>query len=327
MSKYIRLTVLVILFVTACAWAGEGDAGWAGAFYYVPIGARPAAMGGAYIGISDDGAGALYNPAGLSSIARPMFATSYRVMQLDRVLGYATVLVPTQGNSVLGAHWLYAGDKGLQARNRDGYELGWEIGKWDHDISVLFAKRFDDWLSGGAKINYLFSTFVDMTASTICFDVGLMFYLSELVDREKRDLMPVQDIQLGIVARHLGPKYRWNNDKYILKHTTVKTASTREDKIPVDVGIGGSARFFNRKLLAAVDLVKNSEQGLFFHGGLEYPVYQQLILRGGFSAGRLTAGTGYAFKLGKKSLAIDYAFSTDKADEGSEHIFSFDLLF
>jgi hypothetical protein len=31
--------------------------------------------------------------------------------------------------------------------------------------------------------------------------------------------------------------------------------------------------------------------------------------------------------LGNRLLGIDYAFSTDKADEGSEHIFSFDLMF
>ena len=33
------------------------------------------------------------------------------------------------------------------------------------------------------------------------------------------------------------------------------------------------------------------------------------------------------FKFGERALAIDYAFSSDKVDEGSDHIFSFDLLF
>ena len=51
------------------------------------------------------------------------------------------------------------------------------------------------------------------------------------------------------------------------------------------------------------------------------------MLRAGYGDGRLAAGTGYLFAVGKHQLAIDYAFSTDKADEGSEHIFSFDLLF
>jgi len=51
------------------------------------------------------------------------------------------------------------------------------------------------------------------------------------------------------------------------------------------------------------------------------------MLRGGYSDKRLVAGTGYLFQIGKNALSVDYAFSTDKADEGAEHIFSFDLLF
>jgi len=44
------------------------------------------------------------------------------------------------------------------------------------------------------------------------------------------------------------------------------------------------------------------------------------MLRGGYSDKRLTAGTGICSKLGQNALSIDYAFSTDKVDEGSEHI-------
>ena len=63
-----------------------------------------------------------------------------------------------------------------------------------------------------------------------------------------------------------------------------------------------------------------------FHAGAEYYLTKEFALRGGYGDGRFSTGTGYVFKLGKQQLAIDYAFSTDKADEGMEHIFSFDLL-
>ena len=95
----------------------DGDGGYAGAFLQVPIGARPTAMGGAYIAVANDGAGALYNPAGLVSLRRMTFATSYRTMTLDRTLGYVTFIVPVEGDAVLGFNWLYAGSGEVDARD------------------------------------------------------------------------------------------------------------------------------------------------------------------------------------------------------------------
>jgi len=76
-----------------------------------------------------------------------------------------------------------------------------------------------------------------------------------------------------------------------------------------------------------VDVRKNTKQSLDFHAGAEYQVAPEFAVRGGFSAGRFTVGTGYLFNLKHYQLAVDYAFSTDRAGEGSEHIFSMDFLF
>lgn len=327
MNKMIWLLVSLILLTVGSVTGQEGKAGYAGAFFYVPIGARPTAMGGAYTAISDDGGGALFNPAGLANIKRMMFSTSYRVMKLDRVLGYASLLVPAKGDAAIGVHWLYAGDKNLAARDHEGRELGFDISKNDHVIAIVFAKRFEKLFSAGIKINYMQSSFVDLSAFAVGFDFGMMFYLSELMDRESRDLAPVQDIRGGFTVKYLGAKYRWNSENFVLTNSNFGDPRLQEDKIPLEVALGLSARFLDRSLLLATDIKKNEKQSPFFHAGAEYLPKKDIALRGGYSAGRLTAGAGYIFSLGKNSLAIDYAFSTDKADEGSEHIFSFDLLF
>ncbi|MCK4632430.1 MAG: PorV/PorQ family protein [candidate division Zixibacteria bacterium] len=329
MKKLVSIAVLLMLMTAPSGMAAEDDAGYAGAFLYIPIGARPAAMGGAYLAVSDDGAGAMYNPAGLSNIKRTLFGTSYRVMTLDRILGYATVIVPTKGQSALGVHWLYAGDKGLKARDDRGVIIpGFDISKNDHEISIVFAKRFEKIFSAGLKMNYLQSSFVGMSAFGVGFDLGGMFYLSELFDRNTRDLMAIQDIRAGITVKYLGAEYRWNNENYVGPKVPNQTGGTvQKDKVPVEFGLGGSARFFDRKLLLATDILKNTKQSPFFHAGAEYTLHPKLALRGGFSAGRLTAGTGFIFEVGDRTIAVDYAFSTDKVDEGSEHIFSFDFLF
>lgn len=323
---YILLLILVLGGV-ATATAEEGDGGYAGAFLQVPIGARPAGMGGAYISLSADGVGALYNPAGLASIRQPLFSSSYRLMDLDRSLSYVSVAIPTARLSTLGFGWRYAGSGAVEARNSDGDALGYDLAQHNHEFHVVFAKRFENYFSAGFKGSYLHTRFADLSSFSVSLDIGLMFHYSYLMPREKRELMAVQDITLGLVVRNLGAKYRWNSEQYLMKHYTSYVPMEQDDEIPIQIGLGGSARFMKRKLLLAMDALGDVESRFELHGGAEYFVSPQFALRAGYSDERLTAGTGYVFKFTNLTLAIDYAFSTDKVDEGSEHIFSFDLLF
>ncbi|MCM2271348.1 MAG: PorV/PorQ family protein [candidate division Zixibacteria bacterium] len=320
-------SILIVLLLSSTAMTEEGQGGYAGAFFQVPIGARPTAMGGAYIGVSNDGAGFLFNPAGLSKLPQPLFASSYRALQLDRKLGYATALFPVRGNSVLGGSWLYAGSGSVATRDRDGVPIGTEIQQHSHQFSIVFAKQFEDNISAGVKLNYLHSVFAEMGAYSIGFDFGLMLHIDQLVDREKRDLMPVKDIQVGLAVRQLGMKYRWDTENLPAELGGDVFAYEQDDDVPVNIGLGASARFFERKLLLAADITKNLKQNIIPHVGGEYMVTDQFALRAGYGDYRVTGGIGYLFKFAKNSLAIDYAFSTDRIDEGSEHIFSFDLLF
>lgn len=319
------VAILVHCFPLAAA---EGNGGYAGAFFQVPIGARPTALGGAYLAVSDDGAGPLYNPAGLATLKRPLFATSYRVLTLDRRLGYVTLLFPVRGQAAIGFNWLYAGAGEITVRDQNGTDLGRELNFNHYAFALVFAKRFEDYLSAALKANYLHATFAEMTAFSVSFDLGLMLYISQFVDREKREAWPVKDIRVGLTVKHLAAKYRWNNGDYITQFRGTSSLSTdQDDAIPFEVGLGSSARFFERKLLVTADVLKNEKQDPFYHAGVEYLIVPELAIRAGYSDGRLTTGAGFLFHIEKHLLAIDYAFSTDKVDEGSEHIFSFDLLF
>lgn len=326
MRAAIQLLALSLLLTTS-AWSVEGEGGYAGAFLQVPIGARPTAMGGAYLALSDDGSGPLFNPAGLTDLPQRLIGSSYRAMQLDRSLGYASLILPTRGQSVLGINWLYAGSGKVAARDRNGRKLDFDLSFNNNAIGVLFAKRFEDYLAAGVKMTYFQADFADMTAFSVGIDFGLMLYASQLFDRENRDRMAIQDIRVGLTLKNLGGNFPWNSGDYLASRGISGIGSIQDDKIPVEIGLGGSARFFKRKLVIATDLLKNIEQGMRLHAGAEFFIVPELAARGGYSDGRLTTGGGYVFNFWNKTMAIDYAFSTDKVDEGSEHIFSFDFLF
>lgn len=326
-SRNLLFILLAAALVTGMAGAEDGDGGYAGAFFQIPIGARPAALGGSYLAISNDGAATLYNPAGLASIKSKIFATSYRAMSLDRSLGYLTFMVPTRDNSALGVTWHYFSTGDVALRDRNGRLTGNSIAFTNHDWSIIFAKRFEDYLAMGLKAGYLYSRFAEMSAASVRIDIGMMLYVSQFIDRERRPDMAVQDIQIGLVLSNLGATYRWNSTEYNAKISGAAGGVEQEDAIPLEVGLGVSSRFFKRKLLLTTDLIFSEKQNPRLHSGGEYFITPEFALRAGYSDGRLTAGTGYVFQIGGRVLAIDYAFATDRVDEGSEHIFSFDLLF
>lgn len=319
--------VLVILLGSTAGYTEEANGGYAGSFLQVAAGARPTAMGGAYRAVSNDGAAPLFNPSGLATLKRPLFGSSYRAMKLDRSLGYATAIFPIQGEAALGVHWLYAGYGSVEARDSDGDLLGREINMNNHQFTIIFAKRFERYLSLGLNASYLAAYMPEMDANSVGFDFGVTFYVDQLFDRDKRESMPVRDIQFALTVSDIAKEFKWTSEEYLRQYTTDLGGQEQSDKVPVEIGFGASARFFDRHLLLASDLVKHQHQNLRFHGGAEYYLLPEFALRAGYGDKRFTAGTGYLFKLGKHQLVIDYAFSTDKADEGSEHIFSFDFLY
>jgi len=328
MRRLIFALLLSLPIVTvATGYAGDGDGGYAGAFYQVPVGARPTAMGGAYLAVSDDGAAALFNPAGIARLARPLASSSYRAMKLGRTLGYASAMFPVRGQATMGASWLFAGSGKVEVRDADGYLEGRDFYQNTHQFSVVFAKLFERRFSLGVNISYLVSDMPEFDANSVGFDFGAMLYVNEFFGRERRDSLFAQDMRVGVVVRHISKKLRWVSDKYNLQYTTSESGYVQEDKVPAEFGLGVSARFMQRKLLVAADILKNEKQDPLLHVGAEYYVRPEFALRSGLSDGRFVAGTGYLFHIGQKQLAIDYAFSLEKVDEGSEHIFSFDLLF
>ncbi|MBU2614617.1 MAG: type IX secretion system membrane protein PorP/SprF, partial [Elusimicrobia bacterium] len=78
MNKLSRIPIFVLLSVFYVSLFSFCYA----AFEPIPIGARPAALGGAYTAVADDVYSTYYNPAGLSLIPRTEFTTQYSQMYM-----------------------------------------------------------------------------------------------------------------------------------------------------------------------------------------------------------------------------------------------------
>ncbi|MEW6014117.1 MAG: PorV/PorQ family protein [Candidatus Zixiibacteriota bacterium] len=313
------LTIVSILVAVSFAAADE-DGGYAGVFLQLPVQARPAGMGGAYIGVSDDASGQLYNPAGAAGIVSRSLTSSYRAMKLDRSLGFISVIFPTKLESSLGFSWLFAGYGEIARRNTSGQDLGTTISSSEHNFGVSFAKSFVPYFMAGTKINYYYKKVGDLSANSVGINLGAMLLVDSLFEYGTMESKPITDIRLGLVVNHFAAKYPWSNESGSL-------SATQDDKFPLTIGAGISARTINQKLLLAADIEKNSKQSPFFRFGGEYNLIEKLLIRTGLNNGVITAGMGYEVLFSNLRLTINYAFSDDRVDEGADHIVGFDLRF
>ncbi len=335
--NYIFIPIVSIVLLLSNATAATENGGYAGAFLKLPVEARPAAMGGAYIGVSDDAAGQLHNPAGIQSITEKVFTSSYRAMGLDRKLGFLSVLLPTRRESILGFSWLYAGYGSVEERDKSGNATGNIISSNEHDFGITFAKRFEPFFAMGTKLNYYHKKHVDLSVGSIGIDIGALFFIDSLLDYGTMEGKPVTDIRGGVEVKHLAAKYIWET-----KGTGLTPSQT--DDFATFIGIGGSCRSFNRNLLVAMDVEliaarfpdtsksaqledRVSSNDVLFQMGGEYSFENKYFLRAGLNDGVLTAGGGFRYDFSGVALIINYAFSNDRVGEGDDHIITLDINF
>lgn len=293
---------------------------------------RPAAMGGAYFAISDDAAGQLYNPAGVSAVKNKVFTSSYRAMTLDRSIGFVSLLFPTRLESAMGLSWQYVGSGSVDVRNRDGDKMGMALSSNEHVFAITFAKQFTPVFGFGAKLNYYlkgggtasndFEILYDLSTTSIGINLGTIVFVDSLFEYGSMEDKAINDIKIGLVFDNMAARYNWT-----AKNVPGLLAAP-EDAFPIIFGGGVSFRTFQRKLLVAFDLEKVEKRPAAVKFGGEYIYNNKFALRAGLDDGIITAGLGYQFDLGVKNiLEFDYAFSRARVEEGSDHIFGFHFRF
>lgn len=320
---YILFMVSVLAGQTALT---DEDGGYAGAIFQLSVQARPAAMGGAFYGLSDDPSAQYFNPAGLTQVLQKTFSSGYRVMKLDRKLGYLSMVIPTRMESAVGVSWLYGGYGEVAARNRSGRELDRTIASNEHMFGLTFAKRFVPYLSVGTKLGYYYKRLANIDANSIGINLGAMLFVDSLFEFGVMDDKPINDITVGIVVNNLAATYPWTTNDYWERYSDNPGVS-QNDEFPVLMGLGISFKSFNRKFLTVFDVEKNTKQTAKVRFGGEYAVDKMLRLRAGLNQGHMTAGLGLSQDISRFKLLFDYAFSAEKADEGSDHIISLNFVF
>ncbi|TKJ41822.1 hypothetical protein CEE37_04435 [candidate division LCP-89 bacterium B3_LCP] len=320
------LTAIIMFSLSAANVYAGSNAGMAGAFLRMGLGARSLAMGDVGVAIPGDGFGIYYNPASLPFLEERTFLTSYNYLSLDRHLnfvGFATPLRPPSaqsGNPItagLGVGWINAGTGDIDGRDTDGNPIG-TFKNSENAFYFAFALRISDKIAIGFAPKVLYNSFPDLTSSESFSSTRLGFDAGLLIN-------PMERLYLGVQARNINAQYRWDSTNIWGDDGTTAT-----DKFPRVYRFGGTY-LFDFGLLAAAEFETSDQQDNSIHAGIEYRYANfepyEFSLRAGYNDADLAFGFGFVFSVWQLRGVIDYAYQIEDIPPYDSQVISFSLIF
>ena len=149
----------LIVAQQACAQTALGDqrvGTSSGSFLRIGIGARPAAMGGAYVAICDDITACAWNPAGLTHIEESQLALTHIALPADITYNHACYGLPLDFfEGVVAIQFGSLSTELLETTEYHPFGTGRKFTFNDWIFGVSIARRFTDRFSGGFALKYV----------------------------------------------------------------------------------------------------------------------------------------------------------------------------
>ncbi|NQT23818.1 PorV/PorQ family protein [candidate division KSB1 bacterium] len=275
----------------------------------IDVGARPAAMGGAYSMVGNDAIAMFYNPAGIAEIQSDVDFFATQTQWIADITYIAAGVVKNLGN------W---GNVGLSALTADyGDIIGTEVdpsstsgyietGNLDvsaYVVGLTYARSLTNKFKIGGQVKYAYQHLgenvlsaeetVQNDVSGLAFDFGTIFYPG------------YKSLQFGMSIRNFSQQFKFVDKAFQLPLTfSIGAAINVMDFVNED---GENA------LLLAVDALHPNDYTERLSIGLEYSFQSMFFIRGGYKTNHdiegLSAGFGIEHSIGGLGLRIGYAYS------------------
>lgn len=281
-------------------------------FLNLSVGARAAAMGGAYAAVSEDASAAYWNPAGLAQVNK-FSAVFMRAQYVEDIsYQYAAYAHRLSFDSVMAGSVLLTDIGSIDRTDMNNKDLGTfsprdQVFALSYSKAILELSDKDMDVSMGVSAKYINSTIVE-SAKSYAADFGIMTYnFSDIPYR------------LALNMSNLGSGMKYD---------------TESNPLPLTFKLAGSVNPF-KNMLFSTDIVlpKQNKPNLLLGGEVSTTPSEltRLSVRAGFNVQRMrdgisgfSAGVGAAFN----AFSLDYAF-VPMGELGSTHRISitFDFPF
>lgn len=227
------------------------------------FGARGIGMGNALTAVTSRDVASYYNPAIPAFAEQRAVDVTYGFLALDRRLGFLNYTLPIRPTAGLSAGIIYAGVGSIDGRDSDG-EHTTDYPTSEYQFFFAFSNKFTETLSVGiaAKLYYN-NLFKDATATTVGFDFGAVYQLTEAVT-------------IGAAVAEINAKYRWDTSTLYGRQGNVTS-----EPFPLLRRLGVAYRLPDGRGIVALDLESNNMGTTIFRAGAEINATDFFILRGG----------------------------------------------
>jgi hypothetical protein len=306
------LAISLLLFVSTSSagiFSRENTGTTGATFLKIEAGARPVAMGGAFVAVADDANTTYWNPAGLAQLEEREITAMHNEWLEDiryEFLGYAQPIKSEGRAQGFGVSVMCLYMSGLEERTTETIEPEGTFGAYDIAVAGAYACEVGKGVSIGANVKLIHQRIENETAWSGAIDLGLLYRLPG----------PRGGLQLGFAVQNIGPGIKFVKES---------------DPLPLNIkaGIAKSLelRQIKSKLILALDVnapIDNVPNG---HFGAEF-VYKkieniELAARVGYKTNTisdlnalsgLSAGVGFVWK----RMGIDYVW-VPYGDLGNTH--------
>jgi hypothetical protein len=293
----------------------------------IPIGARAAALGGAYTAMADDISSIFWNPAGIA-YAEGGHVFLNQTMWIADINVNSAALTYSYGNwgifglSLAAADWgTFHGTK-LTGGGAGFIETG-DFSPTNWSLGISYAKRISDAFAIGGNVKYLYEKLgtgfegtqtnpQEYTAkmSLFAFDIGTFYYTG------------FKDLRFAMSFQNFSAEKKYREEFFPLPLTFRFGIAMNVFRFVADES--------KHKVVLAVDAIHPRDYSERLHFGLEYGFRDLVFLRGGYKTNYdeedLSLGAGLHYALGGIAFTLDYSYIQFKNFD-AVNMFSFDFKF
>ncbi|MDZ4722793.1 MAG: PorV/PorQ family protein [candidate division Zixibacteria bacterium] len=301
MTRFFRnLALSSVLVITCCGQTLFAQDGLA--LMKVETAARPAGLGGAFVSLSGDPDGSMYNPALSVGISKFTASFGHNTYWEDIGLSSGHFSSPLNGKFFVHGGIRYASVGHLEARTSPTVAPDAAFSSYDASIKTGLSYAVTDKISAGFALGWFLEKIDIWRGTAFNVDFGIHARVNP-------------SLAVGASATNLGSE---------LTLTNAGQESSRPISLPTTYRLGGSYTY--TRYLGSLDIV-SVDDDIHPHLGVEAQLNEMFSLRGGYMGNydskNLSAGVSFT----KRNLTIDYAFVPYSDNLGSAHLFnlSFEL--
>lgn len=285
--------VLIVLNINFCFSSESG--GQAGAFLRIPVGARPAGLGNAFVAVANDASALYFNPGGIYQLEGTTFSGMYSLMSMDRNFYQGSLIYSHESYGSFGLMFTCFTVGKIDGRDLSGNQTG-DFSNNEIAFSLTYGRKIISFLGLGGSIKYIHHSLDNYKATGLGFDVGA-FSKFELED------LFINQISFGISLSNLSASLKWDTD------------SSLEETIPLTLRYGAGLQFTLSKVrfLLAGGITQTTDEKQKVNAGVETWLIKNFGIRVGLDGKDIIFGVSLKFN----DFQFDYGFCPDVLDQGA----------